>query len=991
MPSLGHGSRLPIYGQPDLPGAVGADGRHPYRSLEERSSRALPSPEFPPGAAEAPEGLSRRNFIQLMGASAALASLAACRPPRHKILPYVRPPEKALLPGAPAHYATSVSRGGYAIGLLVTSYDGRPTKVEGNPDHPASLGAAGSLEQALLLDLYDPRRARGFRREKTPLAYRSLLRELALLAASHEKDEGTRLRFLTSATSSPVLLDMRRQIATRFPKARFFAYESLSEDEVLDGARRAFGRALAARHHLGGARIILALEADFLGSGPEALRLAREFAQGREPGPHMNRLYAAEAQLSVTGGSADHRLRMKPSEVVHFARGLADVLAKGHGLAALAPLGAPLADERLARAAKVVAADLAGARGASLVLAGPGQPAAVHALAHALNAALGNAGQTVDYGAPAFDEPTGPTTLAELAGELNAGAVDTVVVTAENPVYGAPADLELTAALGRAKNTLYLAYREDETAAGASWLIAKSHPFESWGDARAHDGTVSLVQPLIEPLFESTSELELLAGFVDRADLGSYRLLTDSWRRARAGEFDAAFEGWLARGIVAGTAAAAEKAEPDLAAVAAALQEVKPPVEGLEASFVPDYKTLDGRFAENAWMQELAHPVSKITWDNAAYLSPATAKKLGLEDGARVALRLGERSVEAPVLVMPGHADETVTLPLGYGRWRAGPVGTNVGFDAGRLRTSKALSFAGGVKIERTSGHTQFALTQEHFSMEGRELSLSFNARDFKPEKLEHLRGLNPTLQAPVSYQDQQYKWGMAIDLGKCIGCAACEIACQAENNIAVVGREQVTRSREMHWIRIDRYYSGPPEDPEIVAQPVMCQQCEAAPCEYVCPVNATVHSDEGLNEMVYNRCVGTRYCSNNCPYKVRRFNYLDFRGQLAPTEKMLMNPEVTVRTRGVMEKCTYCVQRIERARIATREEGRAIREGEFTTACAQACPAQAIVFGNLNDPGSAVTKWHKDERRYDLLHELGTRPRTAYLARIRNPNPDLT
>jgi len=992
MPSLGHGSHLPIYGQPDAPGGMGADGRRPFRSLGELGARGLPSPEFPPGAAEPPDGFTRRSFLQLVGASAALASLAACRPPRHKILPYVRPPEKALLPGTPWHYATSLSLGGYATGLLVTSYDGRPTKVEGNPDHPASLGAAGSLEQAALLDLYDPRRARGFRKERTPLAYRSLLRELSHLAASHLADGGARLRFLTPATSSPVLRELRRQIEARFPRVRFVAYESLSGDAARDGARRAFGRTLAVRHQLAGAKVILSLEADFLAVGPEALRLAREFAARREPGPEMNRLYVAEAQMSVTGGTADHRLRMKPSQVLPFARAVADRLAKAQGLAQLAPLGAPLADERLGRAARAVADDLAKNRGASVVLAGSGQPAAVHALAHAMNAALGNAGQTVEYAAPAFDEATGFGPLRDLAQELSAGAVDTLVVTAENPVYSAPADLDLASALGRVKNTLYLAYRDDETAASATWALARSHPFESWGDARAHDGTLSLVQPLIEPLFESLSELELLAAFVDRADQGAYRVLKDFWReRSRVADFEQQWEGWLAKGVVAGTASAPEKAEPDLAAVAAALAEAPKAAEGLEASFVADYKVLDGRFADNAWLQELAQPVSKVTWDNAAYLSPATARRLGLEDGAQVKLALGGRSVEAPALVMPGHADDVVTLPLGYGRRRAGPVGSGVGFDAGRLRTADAASFAPGLTLERGPGRHHFALTQEHFSMEGRELTLSFDRKDFEARKLEHLRGPSPTLQAPVDYKDQQYKWGMAVDLGKCIGCAACVTACQAENNIVVVGKEQVARSREMQWIRIDRYYSGSPEDPELLAQPVMCQQCEAAPCEYVCPVNATVHSDEGLNEMVYNRCVGTRYCSNNCPYKVRRFNYLDYRGQSAPTEKMLMNPDVTVRTRGVMEKCTYCVQRIERARIAAREEGRTIREGEFTTACAQACPARAIVFGNLNDPAAAVTKLHGDERRYDLLHELGTRPRTAYLARIRNLNPELT
>jgi molybdopterin-containing oxidoreductase family iron-sulfur binding subunit len=560
-------------------------------------------------------------------------------------------------------------------------------------------------------------------------------------------------------------------------------------------------------------------------------------------------------------------------------------------------------------------------------------------------------------------------------------------------VYSAPADLDLGALLGKAPNTIYLGYREDETAAHCSWVLAQSHPFESWGDARSHDGTVSIVQPLIQPLFESISDVELLGAFVELADQGAHRILQDYWRgRAKTPDFDRQWEGWLARGIVPNTAIPPEAAAPRFGEIAVAVKAAPSAAAGLEVSFVPDYMVRDGRFAENAWLQEMPHPVSKLTWDNAAYVSPTTARKLGVEDGRRVELRLAGRKVEAAIWTMPGHADDVVTLPLGYGRRSAGPVGSGVGFDAGRLRAADALWFASGLAVAPLGGarHT-FAPTQEHFSMEGRDIALAFDAKEWSPQKVEHLNGPSPTLQEPVDYRDQQYKWGMAVDLSRCIGCGACATACQAENNIPVVGKEQVLRSREMNWMRIDRYFTGPPDDPQIVAQPVMCQHCEAAPCEYVCPVNATVHSDEGLNEMVYNRCVGTRYCSNNCPYKVRRFNFLDYRGDMSPTEKMAMNPDVTVRTRGVMEKCTYCVQRIERARIQARLEGRVIRDGEFTTACAQACPAGAIVFGNLNDPGSHASKLHRDERRYNLLHENGTRPRTAYLVRIRNPNPELS
>jgi len=988
---------LPVLdsGPRDAQDCRAADGRHHWRSLEEwaEAGPSRAGSEFPRGAAFAPEALSRRGFLQVLGASAALAGLAACRPPRQQIHAYARHPEEALFPGNPVPYATVLPRHGHAVGLLVTTVDGRPIKVEGNPDHPESLGAAGVFEQASILDLYDPRRVQGFTARRQPIAQAALLRELAALAAAHEKDGGARLRFLTGATGSPLLLDLQRRIAQRFPQARFHAYESVTDEAAHDGARLAFGRALEARHHLGDARVLLALDADFLADGPEALRLAREFASRRTPGPEMSRLYVAEAHLSTTGAAADHRFRMKPSEVLGFARQVAAALASGQGLPELAPLGAG----EPSREAKAVAEDLARHRGASVVLAGRRQPAAVHALAHALNAALGNAGKTVDYAAPPVEQPAGPRQLAELAKELGEGRVDTLVVTAWNPVYSAPADVDLEALLTKVPNVLYHAYRPDETSARATWVVAASHVYEAWGDARAHDGTVSIVQPLVQPLVESMSEPELLAAFLGEAEKGGFRIVQDFWR-ARAGggaAFDAKWGSWLAKGVVGGTAARGETAQPRFADVAGALAQGAQPAEGLEASFVVD-KLDDGRFAENTWLLELPEPLTKITWDNAALISPRTAQDLGLATGSRVELRLRGRKVDGPVFVAPGHADGVVTLPIGWGRTAAGPAATGVGFDAGALRHSTSPWIEPGLAVAPLGRRRhKFAQTQEHFSMEGRDHALAFDARAWEqegPKRLESLRGALPTIHEPVDYSQQTFKWGMAIDLNRCTGCNGCVVACQAENNIPVVGKEQVARSREMHWLRIDRYYGGSPEDPEVIAQPVMCVHCETAPCEYVCPVNATVHSDEGLNEMIYNRCVGTRYCSNNCPYKVRRFNFLEYQKGKAPLEKLRMNPDVTVRYRGVMEKCTYCVQRIERARIEVRAAGqKQIPDGEIRTACQQACPSEAIVFGNLNDPGSKVSRMHQDERRYDLLHFLGTRPRTAYLVRIRNPNPALS
>ncbi len=985
MPSL----RLPIVGE-----AAPAGSRPAWRSLAEREGAERAAGEFPPGAAEAPAAMSRRGFLQLLGASAAFAGLSACNPPREQILPYVRRPEE-VAPGIPNHYATALSLDGHAVGVVVTSWDGRPAKIEGNPAHPTSLGGVGTLEQAMLLELYDPNRIRGIRRRGEGLAIRGFLAEVSRLAAEHAANGGARLRFLMTPSASPTVGELRRRIQARFPRARFRSWAPLSEAAAREGARIAFGRPLEAMLQLDRARVVLALDADLLEGWGEGLRTSRGFAARRDPGPRMSRLYVAEAQLSVTGGAADHRIRMRPSEVLPFARAVAAHLAE-LGAADLRPLGAAAPPGgTLAQRAELVARDLWSARGEALVAAGPRQPPALHALAHAMNAALGAVGATVTYRPTVLhDAGDGPGELRDLAAEIQASQVDALVVTAWNPVYAGPADLDLGPLLERVPDVLYHALREDETARRSSWVVGASHPLESWGDARARDGTASIVQPLIAPLYDTVSEVDLLASFLDEGARGAHALVQDTWRqRVAPGSFEGAWRSWLSQGVVPGTATVEESPRLRWDAVASALRSVPPPAQGLEVSFVPE-KLHDGRFADNAWLQELPHPIAKITWDNAAYVSPATARRLALEDGDVVTLNLRGREVEAPAWILPGHADDVVTLPLGYGRQVAGPVGRRVGFDAYRLRGGDAPWFAGGLALARTRRRRKLAVTQGHFSIEGRPIAFDYTLPEWREHgaaELEEQRGPLPTIHEPVDYEKLTYKWGMAVDLGRCTGCSACVVACQEENNIPVVGREQVAKGREMHWLRIDRYFSGSADDPQVVAEPVACVHCEAAPCEYVCPVNATVHSDEGLNEMVYNRCVGTRYCSNNCPYKVRRFNYLDFRGHMTPTERMLMNPDVTVRTRGVMEKCTYCVQRIERARITSREQGRNIREGEFTAACAQACPTQAIVFGNLNDPASRVAQLHRDPRRFDLLHELGTRPRTAHLARVRNPNPSWT
>jgi molybdopterin-containing oxidoreductase family iron-sulfur binding subunit len=1010
MPSL---KPLPIYGQPG-----GLDARR-WRTLDEHErGPADAKDEFPGGAAtEPPDGVSRRGFLQVLGASAALAGLAGCKVPRESVVSYVKQPP-SVTPSVPSAYATAVARDGYAVGVVVTSWEGRPTKLEGNREHPASGGGSDAILQATPLDLYDPARLSGFSSRGRSFGTSGLLAELAAVAREHVPDGGARLRFLVEPTTSPTLAELRRRILERFPKARFDAWSAVFEDGPRLGAAIAFGRPMDATFHLADADVILSLDADLLAADGEPLRQAAEFAARREP-PRLNRLYVAEPGYTITGGMADHRFRMRGTEVFTFGRAVAAELAARHGLPQLAELGAPAAPER-AKAVAAVAKDLAGARGRSLVVAGLRQHPAVHALAAALNDALGNAGRTVRYHPTAqLDVTSGPVRLAKLVREMDAGAVDTLVVTAWNPLHTAPADLELRRAFHKVPRSIVLALREDETVRAATMRLAATHPLEAWGDLRARDGTASIVQPLVAPLHETVTEVELLAAFVEDAARGPWRIVRDGWR-ARAGfgppppsavgaagstappdanralrpdPFDRAWEGWLAAGLVAGSAAPAETPPLDRARVQQAVRSLPAVSEGIEAAFAPDYKVHDGRWLENAWLAEWPDPVTKLTWDAAALLSPATAKRLGLATGDVAELALRGRRVEAPVVVVPGHADEAVTLPLGYGQRGAGAVGkVGVQFDAYLLRTGDGPWFASGLQLRPTGRKVDLAITQGHFSMEGRAIALALDADELPRAKkeLDGRRGPQPTILKPVDYSQQDYRWGMAIDLSKCTGCGACTVACQAENNIPVVGKADVLRSREMHWIRVDRYFEGTPEDPASVSQPLACVHCEAAPCEYVCPVNATVHSDEGLNEMVYNRCVGTRYCSNNCPYKVRRFNWFDYNGQKPATLQLLMNPDVTVRSRGVMEKCTYCTQRIERARVAARTGGRKIGGDEVVAACQQACPAQAIVFGNLNDKASAVSRKHADARVYELLHELGTRPRTAYLVKLRNPNPEL-
>jgi molybdopterin-containing oxidoreductase family iron-sulfur binding subunit len=957
--------------------------------------------EFPEQASVFEDPTGRREFLSLMGASLALAGLTACtKQPEERILPYVRQPEQ-IAPGRPLFFATAVAHDGYARGILVESHEGRPTKVEGNPDHPASLGGSDVFGQAHVLGLYDPDRSKAvlyLGEHRTGGDFRAALREpLAKQAAKR----GAGLRFLTGRVTSPTLADRIRRVLSAHPGARWVSWEPAGRDNARAGAVLAFGEPLEAHYRLAKADVLLSLEADFVAGHPDSLRLVRELAGRRRPAaeaPQMSRVYVVEGSPTLSGAGADHRLPLRSTEIEGFARALAAemglAVSGGTGHAWVAP----------------IARDLKRAGARALVMVGESQPPAVHAIGHALNEALGAVGATVAYTTPAEASPGGETeALAALVDEMRRGAVEMLVVLGSNPVYAAPADLEIRDALDKVPFRVHHGLAVDETAVRCHWHLPASHPLEAWGDLRAADGTVSIVQPLIAPLYHTLSELEVVAAFSEGEQKG-YEILRGFWAGVLGREgFEKRWNRALHDGVVAGTAFEPKAVRVRRGAWADAAAEPGTG-GGLEVAFRTDPAVLDGRFANLGWLQELPRPLTKVTWGNVALVSPKTAAELGGVRTDQTAsghvtelaeLTLAGRKVVAPLWVLPGHADGVVTLHLGYGRSRAGRVGSGVGFSAYALRTTDAPWGRAGLHVRKTGGTARVACTQDHWTIEAaahrqaaerhvvRKVTLAELAQDpHAVQKLGHDPAPALSLYPPHEYRG--HAWGMAIDMSACVGCNACVVACQSENNIPVVGKDQVGRGREMHWIRVDRYYEGPPESPETVHQPVLCMHCENAPCEVVCPVAATVHSDEGLNDMVYNRCVGTRYCSNNCPYKVRRFNFLLYQDWETPTFKMMRNPEVTVRSRGVMEKCTYCVQRISRARIDARNQGRGMRDGDVVTACEAACPAQAIVFGDVNDPRSRVSKRKADERGYGLLTELQTKPRTTYLAAVRNPNPDI-
>jgi molybdopterin-containing oxidoreductase family iron-sulfur binding subunit len=983
-------------------GLATARAQEYWRSLEDlagtREFQAALHREFPENASEWLDPVSRRGFLKLMGASLALAGLTACTgQPDERIVPYVKAPEE-IVPGKPLYFATAMPFLGSAIGLLVESNMGRPTKVEGNPKHPASLGATDVFAQASILTLYDPDRSQVVTKAGSISSWNGFA---AALQAELEQQQGRRgagLRILTETVTSPTLAAQLRALLGKFPAAKWHQYEPTARDNARLGARLAFGQFVETHYRLEKADVILALDADFLGAGPGTVRYAHDFAERRKPqgrDPRMNRLYVVESLPTGTGTMADHRLALRAGEIEGFAR----AVAQGVG-AVTASAGTPPSGRQAEWIAAVVR-DLQGHRGASLVVAGDGQPPAVHVLAHAMNDALGNIGATVIHTDPVEANPVDQReSLRDLARDIETGQVDALIILGGNPAFTAPADLHFAERLAKVQFRVYLGLYDDETARLCDWHIPEAHYLEAWGDTRAYDGTATIIQPLIAPLYGGKSAHELLAAILGESGRTGYEIVRDFWRSQHPlKDFELFWRTALHEGVIEGTAL-----PPKSLTVKKGIGETEKPgagetsakatdAAGLEIVFRPDPTIWDGRFANNGWLQELPKPLTKLTWDNAALLSPATAQRLGLSTGEVIELQHGGRAVRAPVWITPGQAMDSVTVHLGYGRTRAGRVGTGIGFNPYSLRTAAAPWFAPGLAIRKTGAQYPLVSTQGHNSMEGRNLIRGGTLEEYQKNP-EFAREMGeeppPNLSLYPGFKYEGYAWGMAIDLNACTGCNACILACQSENNSPIVGKDQVSRGREMHWLRIDRYYVGSPESPQIHHQPVMCQHCENAPCEAVCPVAATNHSAEGLNDMVYNRCVGTRYCSNNCPYKVRRFNFLAFQDFNTPSLKLMRNPNVTVRSRGVMEKCTYCVQRINAAKIEAEMADRPVRDGEILTACQQACPAQAIIFGNINDPGSRVSKLKAEPRSYGLLADLNTRPRTSYLARVKNPNPEI-
>ncbi|WP_417735785.1 TAT-variant-translocated molybdopterin oxidoreductase [Rosistilla oblonga] len=1018
--------------------------------------------EFPVGASEFPEGVSRRRWMKLMGASIALGTLSAsgCRYAEETIAPFVIRPD-GRVPGEPHFTATNIEWAGRVYNLLITGVDGRPIKVEANAQHPSPGVGTDPFIQASILQLYDPdrmdgviSRAKGMRNPGTDdwdtftAAVDNAIgvKGFGAVRDGLARNDGKGFGILMPPTQSPSVVRLLTELQAKFPAITIGRYDAVRGDAMSQATEKAIGRVGKPILDLAAAKVICSIDADILGTDHGFIANAAGFADGRSPEVgKMNRLYSIESSFSNTGMAADTRYSLQPSQMPAFIAALEkqiDVALGGEASEQVAESEVgfdklPPA-EKLTRLIQVMANDLVASKGKALVVVGDHLGPEALAASIRLNHKLGSLGKTIRFAEP-IDSKLKTVGLADFVAKLNSGDIASVVVLGGNPVFTSTGDIDVAAALAKASASVYVGEYDDETAVACQWVLPQAHPFESWGDCQTDDGFYGVTQPQILPLLNGKTIVEYLAWFLGEdnpdaeaivrktADAAAGESLSNrQWRQLLHDGFEASIKAELPAASYSG----GDEPLTDAAVVPTSEYEA----EGVDVVISVADGIYDGRFANNAWLQEMPQSVTKLTWDNAALMSPATAKKIGVSQNKMVALGEGDSAIELPVYELPGAAAGVVTVAMGYGRRRAGAVGGNddlgtdpVGFDIAALRTSSSPLMAAGVTARPRSTTYELSTTQDHFAID----ELGFNetvdrshrlVREGTIEKLEkdpefvkHMGVHSPALKSlwtePLEMIEndgiQRPQWGMSIDLNRCVGCNACVVACQSENNIPIVGKEQVAMGREMHWIRVDRYFSGDPENvdesPQIVQQPVTCQHCETAPCEQVCPVAATVHTEEGINAMAYNRCIGTRYCANNCPYKVRRFNYFNFNEDVGTgygidafpdkienanrkLQQLVLNPDVSVRGRGVMEKCTYCIQRVERGKIEARKDGgRPIQDGDVVTACQQACPSKAIEFGNLADQESAVSLAHKDNRAYYMLDHLNVKPRTAYLARIRN------
>lgn len=982
--------------------------------------------EFPENATEMTDQVSRRSFLRVMGASIALAGFASCRKPVQKILPFSKMPEDVVL-GEPLFYATAMPFQDAVTGLLVETIEGRPRKIEGNEEHPSSHGGTNIYHQAAILSLYDPDRSR------SPIlnGENSTTADFVLFAAEHFEDREQPILFIDEANSSPTYQRLKEQILEQFPNAEWVTFEPFNDNNAIEGTQIAFGQRLRTVNHFESANIIVSLDDDFMSphankNSVENVYNVNETRKVTSPEDEISRIYCVENSFTSTGSFADHRLRVKTSHIPSFIYALAGRLSQQvSGLDAFRGISNDYSQSDWMNA---LVDDLLNNQGSSVLTVGSQYSPAVHAAVAAMNAALGNVDNTVTYHELPFQNDRNENEAFSTAiSDLKSGTYSTAVLIGTDVAYTAPSDLGIAEALENTDTTIHLSDYVTETSRLCTWHVNRAHFLESWGDGLSYSGQRSIIQPQIQPLFGGISEIELLDAILSGEEPSGYDLVRETWQGSLPGNFEDQWEQILHDGIDA------ESGFNNVAVsltgnFAQAIQEDQGSkmVDGIEIVIKPDSKLFDGRFANISWLQELPDSMTKVTWDNVALMSPATAESLGIDpersfssdEVPMVRISVNEdTAIEIAAWVQPGHADDSITLTTGYGRENIGRVADGVGVNTFPLRTSSNLFFQ-AAEVEATGSTYTIACTQDHQSLEGRDMIRKASIEqyrenpDFASYESQHgyeVPGLEEAAhegdsKGPISLFNEQYgpnhepQWGMAIDLNSCFGCGVCTIACQAENNIPVVGKREVARRRIMHWIRNDRYYAGDMENPEAYHQPVPCMHCEMAPCEQVCPVAATTHSEDGMNQMTYNRCIGTRYCANNCPFKVRRFNFFNYSKEYLTTGddpeiiQMAMNPDVTVRFRGVMEKCTYCVQRVNRAKIKSKIERGTPRpqDGAFQTACQQACPSNAITFGDLTDPDSVVSQQKMNSRNYVMLEEMNVRPRTSYLAKLSNPNSEL-